>query len=92
MDYASANDVLDKIAHAMQARIEGRVLSVNWGPWSGTGMVSPELERDYAKRGIGLIRPEEGVEALLNELIFGEKDVSQVVLMCGEPETMMVVN
>lgn len=92
VDYASANDVLDKIAHAMQARIDGRVLSVNWGPWSGTGMVSPELERDYAKRGIGLIQPDEGVEALMNELIFGDKSVSQVVLMCGEPETMLVVN
>lgn len=88
VDYATANDVLDKIAHALQGRIKGRVLSVNWGPWAGTGMVSPELEREYARKGIGLIPLDEGVDALLRELQFGVKKDTQVVFMCATPENM----
>ncbi len=88
VDYASANDVLDKIAHALQARVKGRVLSVNWGPWAGTGMVSPELEREYARKGIGLIPVNEGVDALLQELQFGVREDTQVVFMCATPESM----
>jgi hypothetical protein len=48
-------------------------------------MVSPELEREYGRKGIGLIAPEDGVTALLQELEFGSKDSTQVVLMCGAP-------
>ena len=88
VDYATANDVLDKIAHALQLRVKGRVLSVNWGPWAGTGMVSAELEREYARKGIGLIPLEEGVEALLQELQFGKREDTQVVFMCATPESM----
>jgi acyl transferase domain-containing protein len=88
VDYASANDVLDKVAHALSRRIQGRVLSVNWGPWAGTGMVSAELERDYARKGIGLIPLAEGVDALLTELRFGVKEDTQIVFMCATPESM----
>ncbi|SMB25365.1 conserved protein of unknown function [Sterolibacterium denitrificans] len=88
VDYATANDVLDKIAHALQLRVKGRVLSVNWGPWAGTGMVSAELEREYARKGIGLIPVREGVEALLQELEFGSREDTQVVFMCATPESM----
>lgn len=88
IDYATANDVLDKIAHALQVRVKGRVLSVNWGPWAGTGMVSAELEREYARKGIGLIPVSEGVEALLQELQFGSREDTQVVFMCATPESM----
>jgi acyl transferase domain-containing protein/NAD(P)H-dependent flavin oxidoreductase YrpB (nitropropane dioxygenase family)/NAD(P)-dependent dehydrogenase (short-subunit alcohol dehydrogenase family) len=86
VDYASANDVLDKLAHAWQTRINGRVLSVNWGPWADTGMVSEALEREYARKGIGLIPQADGVNALLRELAQGGGE-SQVVLMCGTPES-----
>lgn len=92
VDYASANDVLDKIAHALRARVRGRVLSVNWGPWASTGMVSAELEREYARKGIGLIPLEEGVEALLRELQYGTRDDTQVVFMCATPESMDLVH
>ncbi len=92
VDYATANDVLDKLAHSMQARIKGRVLSVNWGPWASKGMVSPELEREYARKGIGLIPLQEGFEALLQELQFGDQADTQVVLMCATPESMDLAN
>ena len=86
-DYAAANDVLDKIAHAWQERIDGQVLSVNWGPWADTGMVSESLEKEFNGRGIGLIPPQEGVDALLRELSVGRDGDTQVVLMCGKPES-----
>jgi acyl transferase domain-containing protein/NAD(P)H-dependent flavin oxidoreductase YrpB (nitropropane dioxygenase family)/NAD(P)-dependent dehydrogenase (short-subunit alcohol dehydrogenase family)/acyl carrier protein len=85
-DYAAANDLLDKLAHGLQARLQGRVLSVNWGPWAGKGMVSPELEREYARRGIGLIPLHEGVDLLLHELREGDRENVQIVMMCGTPE------
>jgi acyl transferase domain-containing protein/NAD(P)H-dependent flavin oxidoreductase YrpB (nitropropane dioxygenase family)/NAD(P)-dependent dehydrogenase (short-subunit alcohol dehydrogenase family) len=86
-DYAAANDLLDKLAHALRARVQGRVLSVNWGPWAGKGMVSPELEREYARRGIGLIPLHDGVELLLHELREGDRENVQIVMMCGHPES-----
>ncbi len=86
VDYASANDVLDKLAHSWQKRISGRVLSVNWGPWADTGMVSESLKNEYLRKGIGLIPQEEGVKALLRELSI-KRGNPQVVLMCGKPES-----
>jgi acyl transferase domain-containing protein/NAD(P)H-dependent flavin oxidoreductase YrpB (nitropropane dioxygenase family)/NAD(P)-dependent dehydrogenase (short-subunit alcohol dehydrogenase family)/acyl carrier protein len=86
VDYASANDVLDKLAYSWQQRIAGRVLSVNWGPWADTGMVSESLKNEYQRKGIGLIPQQEGVDALLRELSNQQGD-SQVVLMCGKPES-----
>jgi NAD(P)-dependent dehydrogenase (short-subunit alcohol dehydrogenase family) len=86
VDYASANDVLDKLAHSWQTRIAGRVLSVNWGPWADTGMVSESLKNEYQRKGIGLIPQDEGVNALLRELSSARGN-PQVVLMCGKPES-----
>ncbi|MGW5849167.1 SDR family NAD(P)-dependent oxidoreductase [Streptomyces sp. NPDC055254] len=80
-DYAAANDALDTLAHAWSAASPGRVLAVDWGPWAAAagGMVTPELERAYARRGIALIAPDAGVEAFLAELAHGTDP--QVVLM-----------
>ncbi len=80
-DYAAANDFLDKLAVALNDRLEGRVFSIDWGPWGGGGMVSPELAAEYAKRGIGLIEPEEGSVSFLDELLYGAKDEPQVILL-----------
>ena len=81
-DYAAGGDALDKIAWALQRRIAGRVVSIDWGPWSGTGM-AVDLEREYSRRGIGLIDPARGVEALLAEL-YGGRD-EQVILSATDP-------
>ncbi|MCX5193054.1 SDR family NAD(P)-dependent oxidoreductase [Streptomyces sp. NBC_00249] len=83
-DYAAANDALDTLAHAWAESFPGRVLAVDWGPWAAEsgGMVTPELERAYARRGIPLIAPEAGTAAFLDELAYGD-DV-QVVVMAGE--------
>ncbi|MBE3202618.1 SDR family NAD(P)-dependent oxidoreductase [Frankia sp. CH37] len=92
VDYAAANDALDVLAHRASARLTGRVVSVDWGPWgveagaaAGRGMVSEELAREYARRGIGLIDPDEGVAALLRELREPVPGAPvQVVQMCGD--------
>ncbi|MEV7521391.1 SDR family NAD(P)-dependent oxidoreductase [Streptomyces sp. NPDC091371] len=85
-DYAAANDALDGLAHTWAESFPGRVLSVDWGPWAADagGMVTPELERAYARRGIPLITPEAGTAAFLAELAHGT-DV-QVVLMASAAE------
>ncbi|WP_207400217.1 type I polyketide synthase [Actinomadura fibrosa] len=77
VDYASANDACDTLAHVWRTRLRGRVLVADWGPWAGGGMVSPELAREYARRGIGLIDPDAGVAALLREIAHGTE--TQVV-------------
>ncbi|TDD58421.1 SDR family NAD(P)-dependent oxidoreductase, partial [Actinomadura rubrisoli] len=78
VDYSAANDACDTLAHVWRTRLQGRVLVADWGPWAGGGMVSPELAREYARRGIGLIEPDAGVAALLREIAHG--DETQVVL------------
>ncbi|MGD0556222.1 MAG: SDR family NAD(P)-dependent oxidoreductase [Streptosporangiaceae bacterium] len=82
-DYSAANDALDTLAHLWSVARPGKVLSVDWGPWGGGGMVSPELEREYARRGITLIDPDEGVACLLAE-IATPSGPAQVVYMCGD--------
>jgi NAD(P)-dependent dehydrogenase (short-subunit alcohol dehydrogenase family) len=86
VDYAAANDLLDTLAHRLQGRLAGRVVSINWGPWGGVGMVGPELEREYARRGIGLIPPAEGVERFLEELCHGRHP--QVILTATAEELL----
>jgi NAD(P)-dependent dehydrogenase (short-subunit alcohol dehydrogenase family) len=86
-DYAAANEALDHLAHHLAASRRGaRVLSVAWGPWAETGMISPELEREYRKRGVGLIPPAEGIARLLAELAHGTDP--QVIFMSADPEAL----
>ncbi|HTC80766.1 MAG TPA: SDR family NAD(P)-dependent oxidoreductase, partial [Acidimicrobiia bacterium] len=84
-DYSAANDALDSLARLWNGRLAGRVVSIDWGPWAsaGGGMVSPELEREYARRGISMIAPEDGVAALFGELAWGDHDTCQAVYMAG---------
>jgi hypothetical protein len=78
---------LDELAETAARTRPGRVVSIDWGPWAGSGMVSPELEREYARRGIGLIRPEEGTQALLEELARASRR-SRLVVMRAWPAAM----
>ncbi len=88
VDYAAANDALDKLAHTLDQRLDGRVVSINWGPWGGDGMVTPELEREYARRGIGLIEPDGGVEAFVDEILDAQRCDPQVIFMAAAPEQL----
>ncbi|MFI0913857.1 SDR family NAD(P)-dependent oxidoreductase [Streptomyces abikoensis] len=82
-DYAAANDALAVLGRRWRRATGARALTVHWGPWAPDaehgGMVGPELAREYARRGIGLIAPEEGVAALLRELAWGDDETDEVV-------------
>jgi NAD(P)-dependent dehydrogenase (short-subunit alcohol dehydrogenase family) len=67
VDYSAANEVLNKLADHLASRWEARVVCINWGPWDA-GMVSDELRRLYASRGIELIAVPDGIRAFLDEL------------------------
>ena len=91
VDYAAANDALDTLAHALSRRKPGmRTVAFDWGPWaaSGGGMVSPELEAEYARRKIGAIDPSQGIEALVRELTWGDAPDAQVVYACAGLESL----
>ena len=70
VDYAAANDALDGLARSASAEHRGpRGLASTGARGRGGGMVSRELEREYARRGIGLIELADGVaERSLDEL------------------------
>jgi NAD(P)-dependent dehydrogenase (short-subunit alcohol dehydrogenase family) len=82
-DYASANDSLEAQGDRWSTATGSRAVTVHWGPWapagSHSGMVSTELARDYARRGVKLIDPTSGTLALLRELAYGDTSVRSVV-------------
>ncbi|RFM27228.1 type I polyketide synthase [Deminuibacter soli] len=80
-DYAAANSVLDASAALLRSKLNTHVIAINWGPWKGTGMVSPSLEREYERKGIALIPLAHGMEAFMQELRHGND--SQVIIMAG---------
>jgi len=68
VDYAVANEVLNKIAQQEARQRPGcRVVSVNWGPWAG-GMVHDGLKSLFEKEGVSLIPLAAGADYLLREL------------------------
>jgi NAD(P)-dependent dehydrogenase (short-subunit alcohol dehydrogenase family) len=84
VDYSAANEYLNKLADHLNRQWPGRVVALNWGPWNG-GMVSRELARLMTARQVGLISPEMGAQAFLEELRSGDKSHAEVVLMAESP-------
>jgi NAD(P)-dependent dehydrogenase (short-subunit alcohol dehydrogenase family) len=80
VDYAIANEVLNKVAHSQAALRPGcRVVSINWGPWDG-GMVSPGLKQEFARLGVGLIPLKAGARCLVDELSSSDRDAVEVLI------------
>ena len=79
-DYAAASEVLNKLAQELDRRWASRVVAINWGPWAAAGMVSPEVARQFAERGVGLIPLEAGCRLLDEELRRGRKGEVEVVI------------
>ena len=80
VDYAVANEVLNKLAQDEARRRPGcRTVSINWGPWDG-GMVTPALKKVFAGEGIGLIGLAEGGDFLVREIAATDAPVEIVAL------------
>ena len=79
-DYAAASEMLAKLAQELDRRWEARVVSIDWGPWRGGGMVSAALEEEFARRGVALISPEVGCAMLEEEIARGRKGEAEVVI------------
>ncbi|HWC27024.1 MAG TPA: SDR family NAD(P)-dependent oxidoreductase, partial [Solirubrobacteraceae bacterium] len=82
-DYAAASNELNRLAHDLDRRWDARVVTINWGPWRTTGMVSPELEREFARRGVDLISPPDGARMFVDEILLGGKGEPEVVIAGG---------
>lgn len=81
VDYAMANEILNKVAVAERLR-RGEtcvVKSLGWGPWAG-GMVSPALEAHFASMGVRLIPLDVGARMLVDELASPQTDEVELVL------------
>ena len=69
-NYAAANAFLDALAYHRKA-LGLPSLSINWGPWDQTGMVSTLTHRDQARwqsRGVNTIPPNKGL-ALFDQIL-----------------------
>jgi acyl transferase domain-containing protein len=82
-DYALANEVLNKSAHLIKQKYpECHVVAINWGGWD-SGMVTPELKKEFARRGIEIIPVDVGTQMLVRELNPKRIDTTQVII--GSP-------
>ncbi|MBW2389029.1 MAG: SDR family NAD(P)-dependent oxidoreductase [Deltaproteobacteria bacterium] len=86
VDYAMANEVLNKVAVAESRRRGGACLvkSLGWGPWEG-GMVSPQLKAHFESMGVPLIPLRVGARMLVDEVAGSGSDQVELVLG-GEPK------
>lgn len=82
-DYAIANEILNKSAHLFKQKYpQCHVVAINWGGWD-SGMVTPELKKEFARRGIDIIPVEAGTQMLVRELHPAHHNTTQVVI--GSP-------
>ncbi|RME21431.1 MAG: SDR family oxidoreductase [Deltaproteobacteria bacterium] len=80
VDYAMANEVLNKVAQAEATRRPGCVVrSLGWGPWEG-GMVTPALKARFESLGVPLIPLDVGARMLVDELAGDRPDAVGLVL------------
>jgi len=79
-DYAAANEVLNKLAACLDRSWPGRVVAMDWGPWDTGGMITAEVRKQFAERGIVLIPPATGLRRLEEEINYGRRGESEVVI------------
>jgi NADP-dependent 3-hydroxy acid dehydrogenase YdfG len=89
-DYALANEVLNKAAHRLRARLPRcRVIAFDWGPWGGgEGMVDAGLQRQFEERGVGLVPPDAGARVLAEALAPDAKPPPQLLVGSLRPPTV----
>jgi NAD(P)-dependent dehydrogenase (short-subunit alcohol dehydrogenase family) len=80
VDYAMANEVLNKMAQLEAARrSDCYIKAINWGPWDG-GMVSSAVKREFERNGVPLIAMDDGVQCLLHEMKVEKNSPVEVVI------------
>ena len=86
VDYAMANEILNKVALAEARRRGGKCLvkSMGWGPWEG-GMVSPQLKAHFEAMNVPLIPLSVGATMLVDEVSGSAPEQVELVLG-GEPK------
>jgi acyl transferase domain-containing protein/NADP-dependent 3-hydroxy acid dehydrogenase YdfG len=85
-DYAVANSAFNRIACGLRRERPGTaVTSINWGAWAG-GMVTPELERMFAERGVTLIPRDQGVALFVDQ--FRADRSGDVVVVAGTDQPL----
>jgi hypothetical protein len=87
VDYAMANEVLNKVASAEAERRGIVVRSLGWGPWEG-GMVTPALKAQFEALGVPLIPLRAGAQVLVDELSDGQADQVELVIG-GSPDALL---
>jgi NADP-dependent 3-hydroxy acid dehydrogenase YdfG len=88
-DYAMANEVLNQVLSAEQARRPGcLVRAIGWGPWRG-GMVTQDLAERFVAAGVQLIDPDIGAQAFLAELGQPAGDVRVIVSAAARADQAM---
>jgi len=87
-DYAMANEVMNQVLSAEQARRPGcLVRAIAWGPWQG-GMVTAAIAERFHRQGVPLIDPQAGASAFLAELGAAGSD-ARVILSAGGGDGLM---
>jgi NAD(P)-dependent dehydrogenase (short-subunit alcohol dehydrogenase family) len=82
-DYSAANEILNALArHLAQCWPQVLVRAINWGPWR-KGMVSAQVQRNFAARGVQLISPETGRRCFVAELARGREAGVEILLGDG---------
>ncbi|MEM7201409.1 MAG: SDR family NAD(P)-dependent oxidoreductase, partial [Planctomycetota bacterium] len=80
-DYAAANEILNRLARRLQHDWQCPMVAMNWGPWRGAGMVTPEVARQFESRDVGMVTIEAGRRAAWDD--FGRQGASDVRVLVG---------
>ncbi|MEM9445730.1 MAG: SDR family NAD(P)-dependent oxidoreductase [Verrucomicrobiota bacterium] len=82
-DYAAANETLNRMARRLRNLWKTKVIAMNWGPWSGAGMVTPEVQRQFVSRGIPMVHVPAGRRAAVQEIYYHKGPQVRLVIGPG---------
>ena len=91
-DYALANEILNKVAWQLKRyQPNCRTVAINWGPWE-SGMVTPQLKKAFADRGVLILPVADATKMLVNELSQRHQTSAQVVVGSPLPPRLAVID